>query len=383
MLGQWNRSIEVDNDETSQPPINKRQRRYKDSIIEFLTANSSQAANRTVKLNNTTVPARNLQDSIPQLFRQYNGTHENTQGLYFYCVCVYFRLHLLFLVSESTFRRVLKDEKRFVQSQKASDLCETCETGKLAKERLPLLQQSLSGCPPERQESLKEEIRKLQETVAKFDKHYATKTEQRNAFKLQRSTLTNNHGVVVLDFKENIVIGGGPREVNSTFYSKSPRTLLGFVFYTMDNGKVRKRHINILSDVLSHDAGFVVYAFKQVLKLDFVQSLSSLSVWSDCGPHFRCKEFCHFLFKEVRNLCVNLNHLEWNLFAERHGKSCCDSHFSILSRWKREIETHTSINDTRTLIDEWTKKAAGTSIDMQFIEISKQEFSRENIHTST
>lgn len=277
----------------------------------------------------------------------------------------------------------MKDAPWFKQSHKASDLCETCETGKVAKERYEHLQRELgsAGCERERRLQLEGELSGLKSIVENFDRHYACKEEQRNAFKLQRSSLANGEGLVVLDFKENIVIGSGPRELNAAFYSKSPRTLLGFVIFTMEDGVLRKRYVNILSDVLSHDSGFVVHSFRKVLDLSFVSSLKKLLVWSDCGPHFRCKEFCHFLFKEIPSRCTQIAHIEWNLFAERHGKSCCDSHFSLLSRWKREIENHVSINDTRTLIAEWMRMAAGSSVDMQFIEINSGQFTRGHIHT--
>ena len=277
----------------------------------------------------------------------------------------------------------MREAKRFKNSHKASDLCETCENGKVAKGRLEKLQRELeeNACTPEERLQMQEELTKLRPTVAKFETHYACKTEQRSAFKWQRTNLANGQGLLVLDFKENITIGGGPRELTAAFYNKTPRTLLGFVLYSKEADVLHKRHINIISDVLSHDAGFVIHAFKKVLQLDFVQALSSLSIWSDCGPHFRCKEFCYFLFRDLPTRCANLNHIEWNLFAERHGKSCCDSHFSLLSRWKREIETHTAINNTTTLIAEWMKKADGTSIDMQFIDVHKEQFTRDQIHT--
>ena len=72
-----------------------------------------------------------------------------------------------------------------------------------------------------------------------------------------------NQLLVVVDFKENISIGGGPRELNSDYFSRTPRTVLGFVLYYIENGKMRKKHVNIISDVLSHDALFVKYAFQK------------------------------------------------------------------------------------------------------------------------
>ena len=75
---------ETEGEEESVPAHKqKRQRRYQGNIEQFLHENSAQAANRTVRINDTVVAVRNLNDSIPQLIRNYNSSHGSEQGLFF------------------------------------------------------------------------------------------------------------------------------------------------------------------------------------------------------------------------------------------------------------------------------------------------------------
>ena len=51
------------------------------------------------------------------------------------------------------------------------------------------------------------------------------------------------------------------------------------------------------------------------------------NIWTDAGNHFRCGEMIHYLFKELADEQIRVC---YNLFAECHGKSSRDQHFSVL-----------------------------------------------------
>jgi hypothetical protein len=68
---------------------------------------------------------------------------------------------------------------------------------------------------------------------------------------------------------------------------------------------------------------------------DIIKNKNKITVWSDCGPHFRNGEMVAFLLISLPKQDKNI---EWHLFTEGHGKSACDSHFSLLTRWQKQAE---------------------------------------------
>ena len=158
-----------------------------------------------------------------------------------------------------------------------------------------------------------------------------------------------------MDFKQNIKIGSGPREVNNQFYSKSQRTVFGMVLYYIDpqTQKKTKHHINYISDILSHDGLFIrdVITYLNSKYLVPLQ-LTDIKFWTDCGPHFHSLEILHYMMIEFPTL-ITLKKVEWNLFEPYHGKNPCDAHFSLLSRWLKDFETRNYIYNTQDLIHLW------------------------------
>lgn len=59
------------------------------------------------------------------------------------------------------------------------------------------------------------------------------------------------------------------------------------------------------------------------------QKFSKITMWCDCGPHFRNKEMLLYAFnlQQTRKIEVELQY-----FVEKHGKSDVDSWFSVVSR---------------------------------------------------
>lgn len=88
-----------------------------------------------------------------------------------------------------------------------------------------------------------------------------------------------------------------------------------------------------------------------ILNLDIMKQFKKLKIWSDCGPHFRNKEYLYYI---SHNLPNNFEEITVNYFAEYHGKSPCDAHFSLISKWFKTIELKKKIRNTNELLEELT-----------------------------
>jgi hypothetical protein len=137
-----------------------------------------------------------------------------------------------------------------------------------------------------------------------------------------------------MDFKENIKLGGSAREVSQVFYQKSQRTVFAITVITKD-----KFHIfDFVSEDLIHDAQFVQ---KCINKLIFSPEFHNLKIkqigfWSDGGKHFRNGENVNYYMELFEQKQFEL--ISFNFFIEYHGKSYCDSHFSVISRIVSDYE---------------------------------------------
>jgi len=71
---------------------------------------------------------------------------------------------------------------------------------------------------------MEKQVMETKSTVELYLKHKKNFTEQRESFKFKKSIerLSNNqnNAVIVLDFKQNITLGGGPIEISNLFYKK-------------------------------------------------------------------------------------------------------------------------------------------------------------------
>ena len=67
-------------------------------------------------------------------------------------------------------------------------------------------------------------------------------------------------------------------------------------------------------------------------------------LWTDSGSNFRCAEFIRYLFDEVASegfqICLNF-------FAECHGKSSRDAHFSIVDVFLKQTSYTKQITSTK------------------------------------
>ena len=179
--------------------------------------------------------------------------------------------------------------------------------------------------------------------------------QQRRSFNFQRSNVKEDEVMIVCDFKENIKLGGGPNEMNQDFYHRQQCTVFGcaVIFFDPVLKKSKTVYVDYFSDVLSHDGVFVRDCISDLVSKIYkicprLKELKKLNIWSDVGLHFRCQEVAHFLLVDLPKF-FKIN-VEWNTFAECHGKSIVDGHFGLLSRWINDIETKQKISSIDSLI---------------------------------
>jgi len=182
-----------------------------------------------------------------------------------------------------------------------------------------------------------------------FTIHKKVAENQRKIFNQQRKSINEGEVTIVADFKENFVVGGvGPVEVGKDFFLRTQVSCLGCVVYIggkdLDGKSYPPQNYDFLSEILSHDARFVKECLSnlvEILKKKYL--LKKVNFWFDNGRHFRNKELCSHLIcekTEIFDFDFTINY-----FAEHHGKSPVDAHFSVLTRLLKEESRATTINN--------------------------------------
>jgi hypothetical protein len=248
-----------------------------------------------------------------------------------------------------------KIDKRFKKPFQLTDLCDYCEMGKN-------LQKELKAYIRENKLSFNEEytinnlsmfFNKLNENSPSFDKNNELKLEpilekikdlrsieyhksiadrQRLSYNKQRKDIDFLEGKILIDidFKEKIILGKSPRQLNSYFFDNDKKKVicLGIGVHFVDthiekSGRsfkfVNCLNIDVISDYDGQKASDVIRIFRYVMQLPEFKQVDQKNyvIWADCGRQFRCAEFNYFLFNELaeKNKLVSLN-----FFAEKHGK---------------------------------------------------------------
>ena len=204
----------------------------------------------------------------------------------------------------------------------------------------------------------------MQEQVGYFKHHLYVKNQQKLLYEKSIKEITSTSCVIVMDFKENVKIGGGPVETSNNFYEKTQVSVLGFsVSYLGEDLQPRVHYFDFFSKILSHDSLFVKECILKLLKIPFMNKFSKFCFWSDCGPHFRSGELINFFLEDL-NLLYPRNIFYLNYFAEYHGKSIVDGHFGLLSRWLSDGEATREIKTIDELMG-WFQYKIGTQQTIQ------------------
>lgn len=349
------------------PPSKKeKSQELKNAVYDHLFQNSSPMANCTTKINDERVASRGVTHSWDFLYFDFcekNPLKNET-------------------ISKTTWDKWRKGFKIFKKARKQTDKCEICSNGRLVIAHLGRLEKQYPGITAEKfcetfdaNEEIFEErqhsdfdehvlikVQGLKREKKFFEEHFAGKNLQREAFNKEvddlKKSLEGDKALVILDFKQNVALNGGPVELSHQFFQRSQRTVLGFVVLQNNgNGSVKKTYVNFLSEILNHDALFVADCMKKLMTLEIFSKTKILSFWTDAGPHFRCGEFAHCLFETLFSQ-NKFSRVTWSLFVEKHGKNLCDAHFSSLSGWLKNAELKTHITTTEELVKAWEREIA-------------------------
>ncbi len=240
--------------------------------------------------------------------------------------------------------------KYFKKAKKATDICPVCDKGKKLIKKIENLKKKYPGG--------NDFINKLQEQVKLFQTHKEIKERQKDYYEKSLLKTTPFSCVVVMDFKENFKIGGGPIETGQQYYRKSQISDLGFAIqYKGVDNLLKVKYFNFFSEILSHDSLFVTDCISQLLQQPFMQRFQEICFWSDSGPHFRSAEMAHFFMKQLPSQYRGKIYF-FNYFTEYHGKSLVDGHFGLLSRWFADGEACQDIKSIEDLISLFRNKVS-------------------------
>lgn len=347
----------------------------------FLDQHSQPAACRTVKVTGVHVPARILQLTYSELHRSWQQQHSGV------------------LTSQSAFNAAIKSLRLYKPvSKRSTDMCDHCMEGRSHNAALDrqllqhrstcvfaytirqqlLLLQSTSAVPPTLSSVQSAaasspchchlESTDVNATLALLPvmcfylHHRSIKQQVSSEYKRQQASLQPGHVLITMDYKENIKVNVAPDEASRVFYHQSQRTVLGFLLQYVNSTtqRLHNHYVDVISSSLTHDATFALECLHLVVQQHVLpQSLHTIHVWCDSGRHFRCSEFAAGVtctlptLHRAHQLSTHLHY-----FAEKHGKSAVDGHFSLLSRWLKQAAAQQQILTTSELIRALERQAA-------------------------
>ena len=192
-----------------------------------------------------------------------------------------------------------------------------------------------------------EEKNKLKKNIEIYEKHKKVVDNQKFHFNKIKINLNNNHCIIILDFKQNFKLSFGGNELSQDYYTKRQVSCLGAAIYYKENNELFCHYISYFSNILSHDSLFSGDVLDEIV-YSLNQRFTNIHVFTDCGPHFRSKEFLY----RVKDLSKRTNKvISLNFFAEYHGKSVVDGHFGRLSKLFKRIDVKYEINSVEEFRD--------------------------------
>lgn len=267
-------------------------------------------------------------------------------------------------ISLSTFYKMC--DKNIKKPIKKTDLCPICTNGQKIKRKTNNRMSEI-------------EKRNILEEIELYEKHLKLSEHQRKMFNEQKSNLTSFDCIVLMDFKQNIKIGGSLNETSRDFYNKSELSVLGFCIIYKQDDQIKRKFYNFVSENLSHDSFFVKKAINWLLKEEKLSDFWRVKFWSDCENHFRSKELIHYITQEIF-VELFFSDIEFNFFSEYHGKNDVDGNFGVISRWLKDGENVIEIRDIDQLINYFNEKADSEDQEQKYYFIKFCPGQRDSTH---
>jgi hypothetical protein len=213
-----------------------------------------------------------------------------------------------------------------------TDLCPQCE------EKIKL-------------ESKKELTQEQKENLKDLKKHHDDKNKRRDEFHEDIRNLKEGDLLLIVDFKENITLNRGQREVGNSFFN---RTFCSFFGVTAVEMGKKINYYDYASDILSHNTTMVMDCVQRTIeKIEEKneKKFNNIIIWLDNGPeHFKTFQFMNF----AHHLKKNYQKISISYFIEYHGKSYCDAHFARISSIFKFVSS--SNNNFISSVDEFIAK---------------------------
>ncbi len=228
-----------------------------------------------------------------------------------------------------------KIDNRFKKPFKQTDLCNYCQYGHILQKQIKLFMRDHQDYDQEfntdkmitylennRNPADLIKIEKIQ-LYKSVEYHKRIAVRQRNSYNLMRLDPTALTGKIMIDFdyKAQILLGLGPRQLNSEFYEANKKKVfcLGFGIYHLNGGRINTLNIDVITDIETQDSGDVAAIFRYVMTLPFFIEVDQPNwvLYSDCGSNFRSAEFLYFCtnYLAQKGKCVSLN-----VLVEKHGE---------------------------------------------------------------
>ena len=196
--------------------------------------------------------------------------------------------------------------KNFQYIKKKTDMCDICINGK----------------------KLEKKNDTKNEKYIYYQNHRDLNRNQKLKFKEKVNELKERECFVIMDFKENFKIGGGPVESSQIFYNKSQISCLGFCIIYKENNVVKRKYVDYLSKIITHDSYYVIQCIQSLHK-KYLKNYDTVHFWSDNAGHFRSSELMNHILLELPGKKLSTS---MNFFVEYHGKSDVDGHFGVLQK---------------------------------------------------
>ena len=183
---------------------------------------------------------------------------------------------------------------------------------------------------------IEHQLKWLCQLVEAYQFHKKTATAQNECVRNEIATLSPHSILIWLDFKQNYTLPATFRETGDQFWASSRKevTCLGFVLFAgRRDGSIAKYGIVHLSEITEHSCLVACLGLDKIKELDLqnLKELKHVSIWSDCGPHFRTAQFLSHL--EQSWVLPSKITISVNFCVERHGKSEVDALFSQCNSW--------------------------------------------------
>ena len=138
-----------------------------------------------------------------------------------------------------------------------------------------------------------------------------------------------------------------------------------FLFLSLCFSFIRLKKYSIFSSHLSHTGLFTLHCLYQALKESVFTGAEEVILWSDGGPHFRCREVVGNLLSSYMRDALHFRFIV-NYFAPSHGKSEVDAIFGLFANVLKEYTPIDEIHAADELRNFFENKFAQFSVGRKY-----------------